>query len=852
MDGSKLQVFRQQAASPDSDRARDSKEPGRLVLREGGKAVQVVRGEGFLSGLVQPRQNREARLAFFNALSTAYGEPVAQRVFGSAQRISSAPLTPDLVRQAIEDAAVTQRVDDLLEGGLRVQVPDLAALESASGHVRASFAGADRGEGVETRHGLVLDTKHAPAPQKVVTLSTGQVGEFGHAKFLARVSVEGRQRTGGAAGARSAGDFMAAGDAAAADLARQGDAARALVGYEKSGALAVDRTAQSILDGAREGNTADVAVQRAVARAMAQMKTPNDARSALYRDFLRNGLLVLAARVMKSDAREGCPLLTRLATRMAEDMDGIVGRAIAGQSRFIGKPHDEVVRSLASNPQRTFSELPRLLTGLDTQMVTFQRTMHDLLGRVEQDCERIGNTLLSGRAPGQLTDIHVTSSDPHHGGQRVMILKFEGAPDTPVVYKPRDCRIDAGIVGNAGTGGVTKSAGALLNQALGARGEIGTYNYLLGGKDRGEYAFIECVKHKDQLPEGANDLEGVKKFFRAIGQFLGLAFVLGLSDIHQGNGIVSEDGQMMFTDLEIGFNRDVLGDESAPLSMAGTMMDKLLGSFEENDYTTPLAIDAAGLIQMPVSRVQTNPTRNFIMFEGRKMSPRDPTYGAAITAALKEGFAEAMAAMARPDVNDAMVSLLDTQFAGKVHVRYHVAPTIAQLDKLEAYRFAAEKPPELTPGSINFEKMDRQAATLKPADGSAVEASRQATWDSVEGFLRQDFQEGDVAYFTRVLGQPDTVLHHDRHGAQPVQDGGRHLAYDGLGRSRTLIRSLRGSPPVAQSQAGTAQPPAGQDVAVDARLSALPAPVRTAFDGFMNQALGINRATASRVGNASS
>lgn len=850
MEGSKLQAFRQQVASPEIGAAKDSKDPGRLVMRQGGKEVRIVRGEG--AGFFRSRQNQEARLAFFNALSAAYGDSVAQRVFGSAQRSSSAPLTPDLVRHAIDDATVSERVDGLLEGGLAVKMPDLAALQSASGQVRASFAGVGAAHGVETKQGPVLDARHVPAPHKVVTLSAGEVGDFGHAKFLARVSVEGRKDASGVAGARSAGDFMAAGDAAAADLARQGDAARALVAYEKSGALEVDRTAQAILDGARKGHAADVAVDRAVTRAMTQMKTPNDARSAIYKDFLRNGLLVMAARVMKSDAREGCPLLTQLATRMAEDMDGIVGRAIAGQSRFIGKPHDAVASSLASNPQRTFAELPRLLHGLDTQMVTFQRTLHDLLGRVEQDCASIGNTLLSGRVPGPLTDIHVTSSDPHHGGQRVMILKFEGAPDTPVVYKPRDCRIDACIAGSARTGGVQESAGSLLNRALGDRGEIGTYNYLLGGKDRGEYAFIECIQHQDKLPEGRNDLEGVKTFFRGIGQFLAVAFNFGITDIHQGNGMVSQGGQMMFTDLEIGFNRDVLGDDSAPLSVLGTMMDKLLGSFEENDYTTPLAIDASGLIQLPASRVQTNPTKNFIVFEGRKMSPRDATHGAAITAALKEGFAEAMAAIARPDVNDAMVSLLDTQFAGKVHVRYHVAPTIAQLDKLEAYRFSAEKLPEFAPGSINFEKMDRQAATLKPPDGSAVDASRQATWDSIEGFLRQDFQDGDVAYFTRVLGQPATVLHHDRHGAQPVDDAGRHLAYDGLGRARSLIRSLRETAPAADTQAGTAQPPGQEGASVDARITALPAPVRTAFDGFMNQVLGINRPTVPKAGGAAS
>lgn len=861
MENGKLRAFHQAASLPVPAPRLGSEACVRIVLGRNDQAEQAPVDTGFFAGLSQSRQNHAAREAFFQALSATYGQSVASRVFEPSQRTSSAPLTPDLVRLAIDDAAVSIRVGVLLQGAPTVQVSSLPVLHSASTAVRAAFSGADAaGESpIETKRGPVLDVKHTPAApsERGVTLSVGEVGDFGHAKFLARAVVEGRKKVGGAAGSqvetkaqssadtkadtrstmKSTADFMAEGDWGAAQLTRQGDAMRALVGYEKSGALEVDKTAQAILEGARNGRDADVAVELAVTRAMSQMKTLNDKRSAIYRDFLRNGLLVMAARVMQSDTREGCPLLTQLASRVAEDMDGIVGRAIAGQSSFLGKPHDEVVDGLASNLQRAFARLPRLLTSLDTQMVTFQRTIHDLLGRVEADSVRIGNTLLSGRAPGSLIDLHVTSSDPHHGGQRVMILKFEGAPETSVVYKPRDCRIDAGIVGNAGTGGVMQSAGALLNRALGERGEIGTYSYLLGGKDGGEYAFIECIRHQHELPKGANDLEGVKTFFRGIGQFLAVAFNFGITDIHQGNGMVSESGQMMFTDLEIAFSRDVLRDGAAHPSLTGTMMDKLLVSVEENDFVTPLEIDAAGLIQLPGRQVQTNPTRNFIEFEGRRMNLRDPRYGADIRAALKEGFTEAMTATARPDVNDAMRSLLDTQFKGRAHTRYHPIPTVLQLERLEIYRFEADKLPEIAPGSLRFVgQVDGQFAAVMPVDGSAAGQTQQETWTSVEGFLRGDFQDGDVAYFTRVLGEPDKVFHHDRLGAQEVTDPARHLAYDGLARSSNLIGSLRRPGPVAETKAqASMQPQAVATESVDARFAALPDFVRTAFDGFVNR-----------------
>lgn len=836
MDGSKLQAFRHPVGSAGGASEKVAGEAGRLVMGRDGKDVRVVTGQGLLSAILHPRQNQASRQAFFNALAETYGEVTARQVFNAHERASAAPLTPQMARHAMEDASIRQRVVTLLEGRLAAEVPSRAALVSASDRARASLAGKPEAPAEGGHHGPVLDTKHAPAPHRVVSLSTDDIGEHAQAKFLARVGAE--------AGKGATIPQVTAGDLAAANLARQGDAARALAAYEQSGALEVDRAAQAILGGAREGRVGDMAIERAVTRAMAQMKTPNAARSAIYQDFLRNGLLVMAARVMKSDTREGCPLLTQLAGRMAEDMDGIVGRAIAGQTRFLGKSHDEVVRQLALNPQRTFTGLPRLLTGLDTQMVTFQRTIHDLLGRVEKDAVGIGNTLLSGRAPGALTGIQVTSSDPHHGGQRVMILTFEGAPDTPVVYKPRDCRIDAGIVGNARTGGVQQSAGALLNQALGVRGEIGTYSYLLGGKDGGDYAFIECIKHQDKLPEGRNDLEGVKTFFRGIGQFLALAFGFGITDVHQGNGMVSAGGQMMFTDLEIAFALAVLRDGQAPPSLVGTMMDKLLNSTQENDFVTPLEIDAAGLIRLPRDRAQTSPTRNFILFDGRPMGPRDAIHGEAIRAALREGFTEAIAAMARPQVNEGLVSLLETQFDGKAHARYHPVPTIMQLEALENYRLAADKAPDIAPGSLRFfGQIDGQAAAIMPADGEVRDDQQQAAWRSVEGFLRHDFQDGDVAYFTRVLGKPDQVLHHDRLGAQVVDDPGQHLKYDGLGRSRKLIESLRATGPLVETKARSVTPPQAEvGGSVGDRFAALPPTVRGAFDGFMNHVLGIKPA----------
>lgn len=858
MEGSKLQAFRQQVASPDGDQASQTRSSDRLLVGLGGREVQVVNGPGGRFGLLQPGPNQAARRAFAEALRESYGADIAERVFSASERDSRAPLTPDLARQVMENAAVMHRVDPLLEGVLAVRVPSLAAQRSGHSHASVSFYGTADAAGGDTRQGPVRDAKHAPVQDKVIKLSMHEVGEFGHGKFLARVGMEARRTHDEAALARadtkaetksmppadtrSTSALLSAGDLGAANLSRQGDATRALANYEKSGALEVDRAAQAILDGAREGKPGSVKIERAVARALEQMKTPQKARSAIYRDFVRNGLLVMAERVMKADPREGCPLLTQLASRMAEDMDGIVGRAIAGQDRFIGKRHDEVMASLASHPQRTFSELPRLLTGLDTQMVSFQRTMNDLLSRVEKDSASVSETLLSGRVAGPLIDIHVTGSDPHHGGQRVMILKFAGAPDTPVVYKPRDCRIDASIVGKARPGDVTMSAGALLNQALGAQGEIGTYQYLLRDDSAGAYAFIECIEHQDQLPEGQNTIEGVEKFFRGVGQFLALAYTRGIGDLHQGNGMVGKNGRMMFTDLEIAFVRDVLGDGSAPPSVAGTMMDKLLGKFEENDYLSPLAIDAAGRIQQLNNRTQTNPTRNFIWFEGRQMSPSDSQYGERIRAALKNGFSEAMAAMAMPGVNDQMVSALSQLATDAVHVRYHVAPTISQLDQLEIYRFDAHKLPEIAPGQLRLLDMDRQVAAITPRDGLPVGASQQATWNSVEGFLRQDFQDGDVAFFTRILGKADEVFHHDRFGPQAVDDQGKHLAYDGLGRSRDLIRSLRRPALATESPAETKATVEAETTSqvletgsVRPDFDALPEPVKVSFDRFMDR-----------------
>lgn len=206
----------------------------------------------------------------------------------------------------------------------------------------------------------------------------------------------------------------------------------------------------------------------------------------------------------------------------------------------------------------------------------FMYFMKDLKTRLNASANDIRQRGLLNGNPGfgQLTGIVFTGSDPHHGTQMVLVLKYQGGN---IVYKPRDTRIDEILVGaahNHGNFPATQTVARLFNTYYdrastpqGIRGYfIPAYKFL----SCGDYGFIQYLKtdfshHTDKH---------LTRYAWLVGVYAGICTMFGVSDQHQGNIMLCEravpDGTRHclphLTDLEIAVRSHILA-HAAPTEL---------------------------------------------------------------------------------------------------------------------------------------------------------------------------------------------------------------------------------------------------------------------------------------------
>lgn len=148
---------------------------------------------------------------------------------------------------------------------------------------------------------------------------------------------------------------------------------------------------------------------------------------------------------------------------------------------------------------------PRLQQALDQQ----QRAIVTLAARLAADRDAL--SALLGRPAGALVDISVGMGDLHAGGQSVAKLEFEGGQ---VLYKPRALRID-------------RQFDALLSQLFGDNPQR---IRVPGVIDRGNYGWAEFIPHRY-----CSDETELRRFYRGLGEWLGVLRLVGGVDIHREN-----------------------------------------------------------------------------------------------------------------------------------------------------------------------------------------------------------------------------------------------------------------------------------------------------------------------------
>ena len=458
---------------------------------------------------------------------------------------------------------------------------------------------------------------------------------------------------------------------------------------------------------------------------------------ALYRGMLKNALLAIDLASLPEASREA--MLRDLAGKLADNLETIADHAVRRtipkmEGRGSWERDTDISRAIAAYAQKPaafYGKYPGLLDIIETECAFFASNMTTMLSRVGDGqgaaelftrcgIENMGDT-------PRLTGIQITGSDPHNQGKRVLILTFRNGDDeAKLVYKPRDCRVDEKIIGSARVDGGFESVASTLNEGLGAH-EIPTYHYLTKEDAAGRYGLVQYLSHSNENPHDylmKND-EHARNFYLTMGMYQGLCLLCGLTDMHQGNFIVS-GGKPYATDLEMAFSRSVLGEAGSLPRGGSTMMDKAVRQSTEQE-------------QRP-SKIILLPTHNFLVGEDGR-----PIQTSAYGDRIKEGFELVMNTAARQEVNNIVRERL-LEFDG-MHVRLHPLATSNQLMTRMELREQIDKPMRKVVdekyGGIDQPQTMTEMDPRIRADGRAVHA--------FYVMARKDWAVGDVAYFTREL-----------------------------------------------------------------------------------------------------
>jgi type 2 lantibiotic biosynthesis protein LanM len=175
-----------------------------------------------------------------------------------------------------------------------------------------------------------------------------------------------------------------------------------------------------------------------------------------------------------------------------------------------------------------YADLARLMTGLAGHWAD---SMTEFCQRVEEDRTALAEKFNKGEDLGNVAQVKIGVSDPHHGRRDVIIASF--ASGLKLVYKPKDLGIDEAFW----------SFVDWLNRSAADEDDylpLRTLRVL----NRGTHGWVEFVEDA-----ACGDREAMQRYYRRVGMLLGVAYVLGATDFHQDNVIASGE-QPVLVDLE--------------------------------------------------------------------------------------------------------------------------------------------------------------------------------------------------------------------------------------------------------------------------------------------------------------
>ncbi len=445
----------------------------------------------------------------------------------------------------------------------------------------------------------------------------------------------------------------------------------------------------------------------------------------------------------------------------------------------------------------------------------------------------VGTRFFGGAVLAGITDLTITASDPHKLGERVMLFNFGPAPgglvpgpDRQIVYKPRDVRMDALLVGNRAMHGEDPSMADLLAAAINPPVDsMPRYNFLSIGGHEQDYGYVECLSHGTRADCVMTPAQG-QMYYQEMGRQAAMFMMLGVRDLHQTN-VYSSGGRPKFTDLEIAFDesslsglkdppRDVNGDcdvaQGSALGGNLCFSSSLSGAFHgrtEMVRVMPAKVQGDRLVEA-TSMQREYVTDSFVWIQGNDIHgnlvdtdnamdavnpgnhvPAQTMFSADFQAGFNQTV-QALAQMNPQDIDDYLDSL------DGVQVRVHPLATGEQLAPRQVVTVE-----HLADTQVQRQQFLDTSITRKVAQRAANMNNRPPPGSDnlvhtrIKDAIVQDLLRGDVAYFTRELGGGHTSLVH-HHPNAPVnvtvdQGTGNQVYFpdDGPGGVAPLFPQLR-------------------------------------------------------------
>lgn len=558
-------------------------------------------------------------------------------------------------------------------------------------------------------------------------------------------------------------------------------------------------------------NAREQAVLKAFNHAAQSGRFPDAERAELYREEMLHMLQGIALATYRVDGTDDNSLLTSVAGQMASkefddkilEMLGTDWRT-TGRGRFsYGETVSNVVDSgggaLEQIKTVTYPTLGHLLqSGADNGMAFLNRTFDHLHQDLRRQDNPVGTRFYGGDdlTPG-LNGLTITSSDPHKGGERVLILNFgptdQEEDDRLLVYKPRDVRIDALLVGNRAIHGESLSLADIVNVQLG-EDAVPTYNFLEGPESPEEYGYVEYLPHGGMEHFQMTPPEA-ETFYREYGRQAAMFMLMGTRDLHQTNIYVS-NRRPFFTDLELTVDPQCLEfithpplvdglcdvnqarQQSRALAQAMQLQGGLFNRGETVRTTKFTVNGATDRLDATTGTQSEIAWESFVWIQGmhqeqhlnidNAMAPSDDGWGSAQqfgADAFELGFHEVVDALAREDTQHSITAYID-DLAG-IHLRYHPLSTPLQLTPrqdliADHLRDDAQARDQFLEGRLDA-SLNQMAAggQTRAARLNGIPHSDQLVATRIRDAMVSDISVGDVAYFTRVLGGDHReLLHH--------------------------------------------------------------------------------------------